>query len=103
MIYGYLMERQMQHIKHASGNVDLMHDCLGTRSVRTFKPLTHRGQSVYADASTGTLYDATTGDCLSSGQMRILLDVPVKATRRRKDTAAREHEGWMNDRRRNAA
>lgn len=99
--YGYLMDRQMLHLpKHG---IRLAHDSLGTRSVREFTLILHRGHSVYADVKTGTLYDATIGDCLGTRQMRIVLDAEVKVTRKRKDTAAREHEGWVNDKRRAAS
>lgn len=100
--YTYLTDRQMQHIKHAPSK-NLAHDSLGTRSVRTFVPIVHRGRSVYVDVKTYSLYDATTGECLSSRQMRIVFGEELKVTRKRKDKSAREHEGWMNEARRAAA
>lgn len=100
--YTYLTDRQMQHLKHSADAVNLAHDSLGTRSVRTFVPAVHRGRSVYVDVKTYTLYDATTGECLSSRQMRIVFGEELKVTRKRKDKSAREHEGWMNDKRRAA-
>lgn len=104
MIYGYLLERQMQHVpKHGKDLVRLTHDSLGTRSVRDFWPTTQRDVPVYVDVKTGTMYDAATGECLSSGQMRIVLDAEAKVTRKRKDARAREHDGWMNEARRAAA
>lgn len=100
--YTYLTDRQMQQVKHIPGEVELLHDCLGTRTLKKVKPIIHHGRAVYADKN-GTLYDRATGECLSSRQMRIVLDAEAKVTRKRKDTAAREHEGWMNEARRAAA
>lgn len=102
MNYTYLNERQMQHIRHATGFVNLAHDSFGSRSVRTFQRIEHRGHTVYADVVTGTLYDATTGECLSTPQMRLVLDAPVKATVKRKDLSAQSYDGWLNDKRRAA-
>lgn len=100
--YTYLTDRQMQHIRHAPGAVRIAHDSLGTRSVREFLPMTQRGRAVYADVRTGTLYDATTGECLSTRQMRLVLDAPVKVTRKRKDLSAQGYDGWLNNARRAA-
>lgn len=83
-------------------------DIAGAVTVRKFYPTVAKGRCLLADVITGTLYDAMSGRCLSSSQNRLVVATaqPIAAAkpkRARKDTAAREHEGWMNEARRAAA
>lgn len=104
--YTYLLERQMSHIpKHGTDVVTLKHQSIdGCITKRKFWPTLAGGKPVYIDVTTGTFYDAATGERSSvSPQGRIVLDAEATVTRKRKDVRARESEGWMNEARRVAA
>lgn len=76
-------------------------DIHGRVTVRDMWPVVMRGVALLADVKTGTLYNKETGECLSSSQMRLVLD-KVPTTKRRKDLSARSYDGWLNDKRRAA-
>lgn len=79
-------------------------DIYGTVTPRQFVPLLVSGEPMLADVVTGTLYDAQSGDCLSSKQMRLVVatgraPVVPKPKRARKAIEARQAAGWMNQQR----
>lgn len=76
-------------------------DMLGVVTRRAFCAITIKGRAVLADVVTGTLYDAISGACLGSQQMRIVVEA-AEPVPRRKRKAASEAAGWMNDTRRTA-
>lgn len=90
--------RRKDHVAHQHMDV------FGDIALRMFCPLVIKGRSLLSDVKTGTLYDAATGECLGSRQMRIVFDVPSQPRKlKHAKHAAREIEGWMNNARREAA
>lgn len=75
-------------------------DVFGRVTSRKFWPCEFGGVSYLADLITGTLYDATSGECCGTKQMAIVAEMPAKPKRLK---GAREAAGWNNDSRRAAA
>lgn len=100
--YTYLLERQMSHIpKRGKDIVRLKHQGIeGRVTKRDFWPTFDAGKPVYIDVNTGTKYDAATGECLSTPQMRLVLSGDAAVTVKRKDLSAQSYDGWLNDKRR---
>lgn len=89
--------RRKEHVAHQHMDVR------GDIALRTFCPINIKGQSLLADVKTGTLYDATTGECLGSRQNRIVFNATAQPKKlKHSKHAAREIEGWMNNARRAA-
>lgn len=79
-------------------------DVFGDVALRTFCPIDIKGQTLLADIKTGTLYDAATGDCLGSRQMRIVFNAPAQPKKlKHSKHAAQSFDGWLNNARREAA
>lgn len=87
---GRIKMRRAEHV------VRFHQDIHGVTTRRVFYPLTKRGRALIADIHTGTLYDATTGECLASDQMRIVESMPERKGSKRR--APRELAGWTNER-----
>jgi hypothetical protein len=101
-----LTDRALSTIKtHRREFVRMSHrDIYGTVTQRKFYPTISRNRCLLADVITGSLYDAMTGRCLSSSQMRLVVATAnplatAKPKRVRKATEAREAEGWTNEKR----
>lgn len=106
----YLKQRDVDGLKSKLREWVPMNHCdiYGAVTEKRFLPTISKGRYLLADAITGTLYDATTGVCLSSSQMKLVVAtgeavVTVKPGRKRKTTEAKEAAGWINDKRRAAA
>lgn len=90
--------RRKEHVAHQHMDVR------GDIALRTFCQININGLSLLADVKTGTLYDATTGECLGSRQNRIVFNATAQPRKlKHSKHAAREIEGWMNNARREAA
>jgi hypothetical protein len=91
--------REFVRMKHS--------DISGVITKRNFYPTVVKDRCLLVDVITGTLYDAMTGRCLSSSQMRLVVATAnplaaAKPKRVRKATEAREAQGWTNEKRRAA-
>ena len=86
----YLKQRDVDNLKSKRREWVPMNHCdiYGAITEKPFFPTISKGRCLLADALTGTLYDAMTGVCLSTSQMKLVVaagDAAVTVKQRKRE------------------